>query len=92
MPSMFLFMPRVLSAFSVCSRRNPELSKAAAEKKLDTEDAVRAAYVRDQFGEDWQNRHLYHLMMSSSLGEREAVSIILSALHCAKEARAAAER
>ena len=34
-------------------------------------------------GEDWQNRHLYHLMISSSLGEKEAVSIILSALHSA---------
>ena len=32
-------------------------------------------------GEDWQNRHLYHLMISSCLGEKEAVSIILSALH-----------
>ena len=61
--------------------RDPQLSKAAAEKKLEVEDATRAAYVRDHFGEDWQNRHLYHLMFSSCLGEREAVSIILSALH-----------
>ena len=36
------------------------------------------------YGEDWQNRHLYHLMISSCLGEKEAVSIILSALHCAR--------
>ena len=73
-------------------RREPQLSKSAAEKKLDAEDATRAAYVRDQFGQDWQNRHLYHLMLSSSLGEKEAVSIILAALHCAKEARASAAR
>ena len=82
---MFSFMPRGASGWRACCAVTRELSKAEAEKKLVTEDAVRAAYVRDQFGEDWQNRHLYHLMMSSSLGEKEAVSIILSALHCAKE-------
>jgi hypothetical protein len=54
------------------------------EKKLDTQDALRAAYVRDHFGEDWQNRHLYHLMLSSCLGEEQAVSIILSALQVAQ--------
>lgn len=88
---VFVYAPRAERLQRVL-RRNPELAKAAAEKKLDTEDAVRAAYVRDQYGEDWRNRHLYHLMMSSSLGEKETVSVILSALHCAKETKAAAER
>src|SRR5208283_2565457 len=71
-------------------RRDARLSKAEGEKKLVAEDETRAAYVRDHYGEDWQNRHLYHLMISSCLGEKEAVSIILSALHNnrAKEAPA----
>ena len=64
--------------------RDTQLSKAEAEKKLDAQDSIRAAYVRGHYGEDWQNRHLYHLMISSCLGEKEAVSIILSALHCAR--------
>lgn len=64
--------------------RDSRLSKAEAEKKLAAEDAARAAYVRDHYGEDWQNRHLYNLMISSCLGEEEAVSVILSALHVAK--------
>jgi cytidylate kinase len=80
---VFIYAPRSERLKRVLSRDAP-LSKAEAEKKLDEEDATRAIYVRANYGEDWQNRHLYHLMISSSLGEKEAVSIILSALHCAK--------
>jgi cytidylate kinase len=88
---VFVYAPRA-QRLERLRARDPHLSKAAAEKKLDSEDATRAAYVRDHFGEDWQNRHLYHLMISSSLGEREVVSIVLSALNCAKETRAPAVR
>lgn len=87
----FVYAPRAQRLERLLSRQ-PQLSKAAADKKLDSEDATRAAYVREHFGEDWQNRHLYHLMISSSVGEREAVSIILSALHCAKDVRTPAVR
>jgi cytidylate kinase len=76
---VFLYAPRSERLARV-RRRDPRLSRAEAEKKLDSEDQTRAAYVRANYGEDWQNRHLYHLMISSSLGEREAASIILSAL------------
>jgi len=65
-------------------RRDPRLSKAEAEKKMVAEDETRAAYVRNHYGADWQNRHLYHLMISSCLGVDEAVTIIVSALHSAK--------
>jgi cytidylate kinase len=77
---VFIYAPRHQRLERLLSR-NPRLAKAEGEKKLVAEDETRAAYVRDHYGEDWQNRHLYHLMISSSLGEREAVSIILSALH-----------
>ena len=77
---VFIYAPRGERLARLLGR-DPGLSKAAVEKKMDAEDAARAAYVRDHFGENWQNRHLYHLMISSSLGEKEAVSIILSALH-----------
>jgi len=77
---VFVYAPRG-ERLARLLRRDPRLSKAEAEKKLDSEDATRAAYVRDHYREDWQNRHLYQLMLSSCLGEKEAVSIILSALH-----------
>ena len=79
----FVYAPRA-ERLARLLRRDARLSKAEAEKKLDAEDDARAAYVRDHFGEDWQNRHLYHLMISSILGEKEAVSIILSALYSAR--------
>lgn len=78
---VFVYAPRA-ERLNRLLKRDARLSKAEAEKKLDAEDAIRAAYVRAHFDEDWQNRHLYHLMLSSCLGEKEAVSIILSALHC----------
>jgi cytidylate kinase len=80
---VFIYAPRG-ERLARLLRRDARLSKAEAEKKLVAEDETRAAYVRDHFGEDWQNRHLYHLLMSSCLGEKEAVSIILSALHSAR--------
>ena len=88
---VFIYAPRG-ERLNRLLRRDPRLSKVEAEKKLDAEDATRAAYVRAHFGDDWQNRHLYHLMMSSSLGEKEAVSIILSALHCTSVSAAPAGR
>jgi len=79
---VFIYAPRI-ERLNRLLERKPGLSRVEAEKKLDAEVATRAAYVRLHFGEDWQNRHLYHLMVSSSVGEKEAVSIILSALHSA---------
>ena len=64
---VFIYAPRRQRLQRLLSR-DPRLSKAEAEKKLDAEDATRAAYVRGHYGEDWQNRHLYHLMISSCLG------------------------
>ena len=66
---VFIYAPRG-ERLNRLLRRDPRLSKVEAEKKLDAEDATRAAYVRAHFGEDWQNRHLYHLMLSSSLGKK----------------------
>ena len=80
---VFVYAPRG-ERLTRLLHRDPRLLRTEAEKKLVTEDEARAAYVHAHFGEDWQNRHLYHLMISSSLGEKEAASIILSALHSIK--------
>jgi cytidylate kinase len=88
---VFIYAPRG-ERLARLLRREPRLSKVEADKKLDTEDAIRAAYVRAHYGDDWQNRHLYHLMMSSSLGEKEAASILLSAMHHANIGTAPTER
>ena len=53
---------------------------AEAGEALDVRDRERAAYVRRFYDQDWTNRHLYHLMLSSSQGEQVVVSTILTAI------------
>jgi cytidylate kinase len=72
--------------------RDPGLTLAQAEEKLHTQDPLRAAYVRDHFGQDWSNRHLYHLQVCSSLGEQAVVSLVLTALEQAKSGNSSADR
>jgi cytidylate kinase len=43
-------------------------------------DAERARYVRMNFGQDWADRHLYDLLVSSKPGDDETASIILAAM------------
>jgi cytidylate kinase len=50
----------------------PELIRAMDEQ--------RARYVRLNFGQDWADRHLYDLLVSSKPGEEAAVSIVLAAM------------
>ena len=80
---VFVYAPRSARAERL-RLRDSRVAKAEAEKKLGAQDAIRAAYVRDHFGQDWANRHLYQLMISSCLGEEAVVSVILAAL-CADD-------
>jgi cytidylate kinase len=43
-------------------------------------DAERARYVRMNFGQDWADRHLYDLLVSSKPGDEPTASIILAAM------------
>ena len=43
-------------------------------------DAERAHYVRLNFGQDWADRHLYDLLVSSKPGDEATASIILAAM------------
>ena len=43
-------------------------------------DAERARYVRMNFGQDWADRHLYDLLVSSKPGDEATASIILAAM------------
>lgn len=67
-------------------RRHPELERV--EEALDSTDYRRVAYIRRNFGHDATDRHLYHLMIASSLGEEAVVAVVLSAMHAAEEGAA----
>jgi cytidylate kinase len=53
--------------------QHPEREIAAVERR-------REAYIRRYYGQDWTNRHLYHLMICSSVGEAACVATILTAM------------
>jgi cytidylate kinase len=56
--------------------RNPRGDPAA---EAQARDAMRAAYVERHFGHDWTDRHLYHLILCSSIGMEASASAILCA-------------
>ena len=86
---VFIYAPREERLRRVRPRH---ASLAEAEEAQDARDRERAAYVRQFCGQDWTNHHLYHLMLSSSLGERVAVSTILAAMGLDRENLASLER
>lgn len=50
-------------------------------------DRMRSEYVRRNFGCDWANPHLYHLMIDSSLGMEASEDAVLAAMQTPKEGR-----
>ena len=50
-----------------------------AERFMDDTDRRRAAYIRRFYGEDWKDRRLYHLVISSALGLETVTDTILCA-------------
>jgi cytidylate kinase len=74
---VFIYAPRAERLRRVLRRH---ASHAEAELALDARDQERAALIRRFFNQDWANRHLYDLMISSKLGEEVVLSTILSAM------------
>jgi cytidylate kinase len=50
-----------------------------AERFMEETDRRRAAYIRRFYGEDWKDRRLYHLVISSALGLETVADTILRA-------------
>jgi hypothetical protein len=74
---VFIYAPRAERLQRVRSRH---ASRAEAELAMDARDQERAALIRRYFNQDWSNRHLYDLMISSKLGEEVVLFTILSAM------------
>jgi cytidylate kinase len=60
------------------SGRSPEVADPAAY--IREMDQVRAEYVRRNYGCTWKDPHMYHLMISSKLGEAAAANVIVAAM------------
>jgi len=74
---VFIYAPRAERLRRIRSRH---ASRAEAELSLDARDQERAALIRRYFNQDWANRHLYDLMISSKLGEGIVLSTVMSAM------------
>jgi cytidylate kinase len=53
---------------------------ANAEDLMDAGDRRRQAYIRLYYGQEWNNPHLYDLMLCSSVGEAAAAATIVAAV------------
>jgi len=74
---VFIYAPRAERLRRIRTRH---ANRAEAEAALEARDQERAALIRRYFNQDWANRHLYDLMISSKLGEEVVLSTILQAM------------
>jgi len=80
---VFVYAPRDERLRRIRSRH---ASRAEAELALEARDQERAALIRRFFNQDWANRHLYDLLISSKLGDEKVLATVLCAMgleHCA---------
>jgi cytidylate kinase len=75
----------VFHVFVYASRRDKVRRLRAAGKSernalelAETVDRDRAAFLKRYFGIEWPSRHLFHVMVNSSIGDEAAVETILS--------------
>ncbi len=63
------------------------VSPETTPEKLERVDRERAAYIREYFGLEWDNRKLYDLMINSAVGHEAVVDAVLSAASLKKSVR-----
>lgn len=56
------------------------------EQLIRLTDQERGEYIRRYFGCDWKNPHLYHMLISSELGEDEVAGVIIRAMQRSENA------
>jgi cytidylate kinase len=52
-------------------------TREEAEELVTTIDRERAAFIKRYFCKEWPNRHLYHLMINSKIGDDAVIEMIL---------------
>jgi cytidylate kinase len=55
-------------------------SEREALELAETVDRDRAAFIKQYFGVEWPDRHRFHLMINSAIGEETAVATVLNAI------------
>jgi len=65
-------------------------SESEAAELAQTVDSDRAAFIKQYFGVEWPDRHKFHLMVNSTVGEEAAVETILGSIALQESATGAA--
>jgi hypothetical protein len=77
---VFLYASRELKFRRVLKRVGNE---AEAIELVDTIDEDRRRFVRHQYGLEWPDRHLFHAMLNTSIGDDKTMDTILNLLDAA---------
>ena len=80
--AVFLYASRELRFRRVLKRTG---SEAEAIDLVDTIDEERRKFVKHYFGHDWPNRHYFHAMLNTSIGDENTVEVILDLMNAANE-------
>ncbi len=75
---VFLYAPR---AEKLRRLRLIGHSEKEAEELVDTVDRDRIEFVKHYFGADWPTRCLYHMMINTTVGDENVISMILDSKH-----------
>ncbi len=62
-------------------------SEKEATELAETVDRDRAAFIKEHFKVEWPDRHRFHLMVNSGMGEDAAVDVIVNSLARFEKAR-----
>jgi cytidylate kinase len=74
---VFVYAPWAKRAARVRARMG---NAAEVDELIRTTDQTRASYIRTYFGSDWKNPHLYHMMVSSLLGDDNVAQTIIDVI------------
>ncbi len=74
---VFIYAPWAERVARVCERLPGHKD---VEELIRSTDRQRADYIRTYFGRNWMDPHLYHLMISSQIGEDQVESTIVEGL------------
>ena len=74
---VFIYAPFDEKVRRLIANGKPEAKAVELARDVDRD---RAAFIKQYFGIDWPERHRFHLMINSSIGEEAAVDTILNAV------------
>jgi cytidylate kinase len=74
---VFLYAPR---SEKIRRLRKIGHNEKEAEELVDTVDRDRIEFVKHYFGADWPTRCLYHMMINTTVGDENVISMILDSI------------